>query len=237
MVKGMPLQLKVFVNQPSGDDFVALFLERAPKSFPYIMVKDQKDADIVVFTGGSDVQPILYGEAPLIVTHFNPARDQADIKSFRMAQKMGQFKIGICRGGQFLNVMNGGKLWQDVDMHCRTHILTDAFTGKKWAVSSTHHQMFRPAAGALIVATARESTQKVCDGQTWEIKNDGSNMDNYFKTDFEVLFYPETRTLCFQPHPEYDIPITTAFYFHDVLARCFHFEDTHEDHLTQRKEA
>jgi hypothetical protein len=37
--------------------------------------------------------------------------------------------------------------------------------------------------------------------------------------DVEVVYYPDTRCLCFQPHPEYGNEICTKFFFR-VLTRA-----------------
>jgi hypothetical protein len=71
-----------------------------------------EEADLVVFGGGSDIEPLLYGESnenahPTV--HFNPERDAADIKVYLQARNQGTPMMGVCRGAQFLHVMNGGK--------------------------------------------------------------------------------------------------------------------------------
>ncbi len=177
-----------------------------------------EEADIICFVGGADVNPLLYGEEPLDCTEFSVSRDAFDLGGWRFSQN--KLKVGICRGGQFLNVMNGGKLWQNVDNHCGVHHLTDRFTGEKFAVSSTHHQQFRPGQKAVVVATARETTFKHSEGHRWKLKDNGQVSDEFFKIDHEVLWYPETKSLCFQPHPEYADPISTAVYFNKVLWNC-----------------
>lgn len=178
-----------------------------------------EEADAVFFVGGSDVNPALYGEEALKGTGFHIPTDNRDLTGWRMSA--GKMRIGICRGGQFLNVMNGGKLWQDVDGHCGSHDLVDKFTGQVVRVSSTHHQQFRPAMNGITIATARETTKKVTANQTWSLKNDHTPMDDYFKIDHEVVWYPSTRSLCFQPHPEYLSPEGTEPYFRSVLNKCW----------------
>jgi len=66
----------------------------------------------VVFTGGADVSPFMYGEKKLSVTCNDEHRDEQEKLFFERYTKVP--KVGICRGGQFLNVMNGGKMWQHV---------------------------------------------------------------------------------------------------------------------------
>lgn len=191
----------------------------------FVRAKSIEDADAVFFVGGADVNPLLYGEEPHRTTHYDNRRDIEDMYAWRMAKD--KLKVGVCRGGQFLNVMNGGKLWQDVDNHTSTHELTDQFTGQKFMVSSTHHQQFRPAMNGIVVATARQTTRKAAAGQTWTYAKNDTPMDNYFAIDHEVVWYPETQSLCFQPHPEYTLPMTCSMYFLSVLKKCIANEYVH----------
>lgn len=56
-----------------------------------------EEADIVVFTGGEDVDPSLYGCAKHSTTHSNLKRDLEEKTIFEKI-KPHQFCIGICRG-------------------------------------------------------------------------------------------------------------------------------------------
>lgn len=206
------MQPKTFWVSSGNPEYVELMTKAGFKQTSSLVV-----ADIVVFTGGSDVDPMLYGEERLPTTGFSLARDKEDTVVWRCAKD--KIKVGICRGGQFLNVMNGGKLWQHVNRHTQDHVLTDEFTGRTVNVSSTHHQMFRPARGAIVIATARETTLKIADKQRWSLKDDGSKIDDYFKKDFEVVYYPRTKSLCFQPHPEFREHLECRDYFYSVLRR------------------
>ncbi len=93
-----------------------------------------KKADVIVFTGGSDILPSLYGEKNHS-SGCNPQRDQICLWLWRKMQ--GRKFIGICRGAQFLSAMLGGKLMQDIRGHSDFgRHLTD--TGM--AINSLHHQ-------------------------------------------------------------------------------------------------
>ena len=80
------------------------------------LVDDITTADIVVFTGGEDVDPSLYNAEKHPKTYSNLARDLYEKEMFEKI-KPHQLVIGICRGSQFLCVMNGGKLIQHVNGH------------------------------------------------------------------------------------------------------------------------
>lgn len=150
--------------------------------------------DLVCFTGGADVTPSFYGQKPISQTHSDLERDKYEKELFEGFNGKTPM-VGICRGGQFLNVMCGGGLWQDVDGHTvhGGHMATDVATGYKFQVSSTHHQMMRESADGLILTESSESNYLTDDSGTY------SAMD----CDTEVVLYPKQKVLCFQPHPEF----------------------------------
>lgn len=105
-----------------------------------------EEADIVLFTGGEDVDPSLYGCEKHPTTHSNIQRDLEEKAVFEKVRK-DQLCIGICRGSQFLCVMNGGKLIQNVSRHgiFGTHeIIAPRNSGDRYDITSTHHQMQYP---------------------------------------------------------------------------------------------
>src|SRR5690606_17623115 len=81
-----------------------------------IHVENMEEADIVLFTGGEDVSPSLYGEEN-VLSFSNPDRDIYEKAMFEEACKNNKNIIGICRGSQLLTALNGGKLIQDVTNH------------------------------------------------------------------------------------------------------------------------
>lgn len=104
---------------------------------------DIKDADIVMFTGGEDVDPSIYRCKRHPRTWSNIERDEEEKKIFDTINP-NQLVIGICRGSQLMCALNGGILVQDVRGHAigRTHPITN---GKEvYEITSTHHQMQYP---------------------------------------------------------------------------------------------
>ena len=81
--------------------------------------------DGIVLTGGSDIDPALYGqvagpETVGVVGH----RDRAELALVRAADRRGLPLFGICRGMQLLNVARGGTLHQhlgDLGPHAGRH--------------------------------------------------------------------------------------------------------------------
>lgn len=168
-------------------------------SLGFVASNNLNDAHLVVFTGGEDVTPGIYGDAPHKYTGNNVYRDQQEARIFEQAAENGTPMVGICRGGQFLNVMSGGRMYQHVTNHAigGLHLITDTRTGETVYVTSTHHQMFMPSPEALVVATAHlGGTREWYDQEIF--RKDTS------EEDIEVVYYKNTKCLCFQPHPEFN---------------------------------
>lgn len=178
------------------------------------IVRSLDDAEVLCLTGGADIDPNLYGEAPMAGTYFNRSRDDFEVRCFERAQELGLFIFGICRGGQLANVLSGGKLWQHIEGHPYEHTIQDVETGQSIISSSIHHQMFRPAPDAVIVATCNHATFKVAEHDRWQSTTDGSN------DDVEVCWYPKTRSLCIQGHPEVGPDAFTDYSF-ELMERYY----------------
>ncbi len=72
-------------------------------------------ADGLVFSGGPDIDPALYGEALSEATFgVQPERDAAELELLRTALADDTPVLGICRGMELLNVAHGGTLAQDL---------------------------------------------------------------------------------------------------------------------------
>jgi len=171
-------------------------------------------AELVVFTGGEDVTPKLYGDAAHPTTFSCAARDMVETSVYEIARDKGVPMVGICRGAQFLNVKNGGRMYQHVDKHCGSHDITDLTTGEVVYVTSTHHQMMMPTPDAVLVATSTlGGFREWYDGQVAR--------RDFSKEDIEVVYYPATTSLCCQFHPEMYLGEMTNMqeYFRSLLSR------------------
>jgi GMP synthase-like glutamine amidotransferase len=167
----------------------------------YDHTPNHEEADIIVFTGGEDVTPFLYGERPLKETYNNFLRDRDEVLLFKQLDPQ-KPKVGICRGGQFLNVMSGGRLFQHVTNHAinGTHVMRVMGEDTTLEVTSTHHQMMRVSADAQILACAQLAMAKYADN--YEVRYNNLNRKEQWD-DVEVAYYWQTNSLCYQPHPEY----------------------------------
>lgn len=198
-----------------GDSMIAAMF----RAHGWEIVSHMKDADLVQFTGGEDVSPYLYGEEKHPYTYNSQYRDRMETVEFERAKDRGKPMAGICRGGQFLNVMSGGRMYQHVGKHTQDHLITDLLSNSQIIATSTHHQMMRPSSDGLLVAFASQSgfKQSMEDDKVIEVDE---------PLDTEVVFYPHTKALCFQPHPEY-VSKTSSLsqYYFQLLDRFFGEED------------
>jgi len=160
-------------------------------------------ADLIQFTGGADVDPILYGEEPHPFTMVDVRRDVREKDIFNLMKSVP--KAGVCRGGQFLNVMNGGRMYQHVDKHCSSHTVRVKKYGTVLC-TSTHHQMMRPSDEGELIGYTDIAKLKECmrGGRKRAVE------DN---VDAEILWYSKTKSLCFQPHPEYGCDACKDLFF------------------------
>lgn len=148
--------------------------------------------DGVIFSGGHDINPLLYNEQPTEkLGDLSPIRDAFEFEAYKIAEKLGKSILGICRGNQLFNVFNGGTLFQDNSYsnskikHMNSSnpempvhdiiIKEDSFLYKalrktQIRVNSFHHQSIKDVApGFKIAATALdgiiESIEKDCKNQ------------------------------------------------------------------------
>jgi putative glutamine amidotransferase len=71
--------------------------------------------DGILLSGGVDVDPALYGQAPHAkLGRVNRRRDDFELELTREALRRDQPILAICRGHQVLNVATGGTLVQDI---------------------------------------------------------------------------------------------------------------------------
>jgi putative glutamine amidotransferase len=159
-----------------------------------------KDADVVVFGGGADIDPATYNEERSKGTYTNATREAGEKRDFHEALKRGIKMVGICRGHQFLVAMAGGKLIQDVTNH-HGHHATTTYDGLEINCNSIHHQMVNPyEMNPKKYKILAWSTQKLSDYYLG-----GANKRILLPLQFkeiESIYLPEINALGFQYHPE-----------------------------------
>lgn len=79
--------------------------------------------DGYLFTGGPDINPLLYHEEMNNQCgDLCPSRDHLENLLFQDVYQMDKPILGICRGLQFINVMCGGTLYQDLPTERKSEI-------------------------------------------------------------------------------------------------------------------
>lgn len=159
--------------------------------------------DVIVFTGGHDVSPSLYGQTEHPQTHSFWERDEQEREVFYTAAMQGIPMVGICRGSQFLNVMNGGTLIQHQTEHAGSPHMMYTRT-EMLEVTSTHHQMAVLPDEAELIGWAYE-----CKDESW--------------VEPEVWWFASTRCLCVQYHPEYMTEDSRGWEFFQELLNKYIF--------------
>lgn len=158
-------------------------------------------ADIVMFTGGKDINPFLYDNVKYKTTDTDLIRDEKEIAAFSVAHALDKPMLGICRGAQLLTVLSGGKLIQ----HVIGHILpqgsyhpVELNNGSIINMNTFHHQMMYPFEmdenKYEIIGWSQEKRSHF-----YEIL--GSKKFSVEKEP-EIVYYSETNCLCIQGHPE-----------------------------------
>lgn len=134
--------------------------------------------DGLLFTGGPDPHPALFGEDPQpLCGPIDCRRDAAELFLFEEARREEKPVLGICRGIQIINVALGGTLWQDIPgvfpgavqhmqqppyetplhrIELDPGSLLEKISGSELLVNSIHHQAIR-ALGEDLSAVARTS--------------------------------------------------------------------------------
>ena len=204
-------------------DYIQMFVDNG-----WIGVDNVEDADLVQFCGGADVNPALYGEDQHYTTNFSEERDTYETVLYKLALLEKCAIAGICRGAQFVHVMNEGKLYQNVNNHAitnghRAYIEVSRLVSlapKGVQVSSTHHQMIRKSVGEVILS-ACEATRKETGKGTFEGHS----------PDIEAVFHEKSRSLCYQPHPEFFSKDhgCQRLYFDLIETLLFPYEEEEED--------
>jgi gamma-glutamyl-gamma-aminobutyrate hydrolase PuuD len=169
------------------------------------IVSRMEDADLVVFPGGADVNPKLYGEQCHKWTRFDDHLDERDKKEFDRAKALGKKMVGICRGAQFLCVMAGGKLVQHQSNMKEFHPIY-TYDGEVIKVSSEHHQAMYPW------VLDKKKFEVLGWSTGLSLYHEGSDQKELvignvpFDMEVEVAFFPEIQALGIQAHPEWQYP-------------------------------
>lgn len=173
-------------------------------------------ADLVVFTGGEDINPALYNQLPNSRTSKpNRARDIYETALFRAASKRNTPMLGICRGAQLLCALSGNSLYQHVNNHvyAKPHdiklfaplLLNNQKMIETIHIPGDHHQMMRiDRDDTEVLGTAinlnypRAKVASIVYGSDGEFALSSDRIE-----EVEIAYFRNTRALGIQAHPEW----------------------------------
>lgn len=162
------------------------------------------EADLVVFIGGVDVDPSLYNQERIAQTQEpNEARDIREMDVYDQCIKLRIPMFGICRGAQFLHVMNGGSLWQHVEGHAgKDHLIYDIGEEVTVMATSLHHQMLAINNDIDVVAVCTEQISRKFHASDMVIDLDKEGVNTDAEIEIEAGIYWGSRCFFVQGHPE-----------------------------------
>lgn len=172
-----------------------------------------RSADALLLTGGGDMDPAIFGEAPdRDLGSVDPERDAFELALYAAFREAGKPVLGVCRGCQVINVAHGGRLHQHLPSVEGTHQhdqrdyrgfpshpielvagsrLATAYGATRATTNSYHHQSISQV-GAGLTAVA-----KAGDGVVEAVEStDGPLV-------VAVQWHPE---MMFRTHPEHIAP-------------------------------
>ncbi len=191
-----------FTKDDLGHDILLIEL-----SFQKNNTEDINKCDGFVLTGGIDVETSLYGGTKDYAhkpAEFLPQRDEFEKLIYQYSQKQALPVLGICRGLQYINIMEGGKVFEDIgeasnlvhkkDTYDKAHgvniqkdTLLYTITGMdQGLINSAHHQAVKPdnLGDNLMVSAYSDTPDQIIEGLEFKDKTGKGFM------------------LCVQWHPE-----------------------------------
>jgi gamma-glutamyl-gamma-aminobutyrate hydrolase PuuD len=179
-----------------------------------------ENISLVVFTGGADISPSLYGHRPCALTFCSPKRDVYELLAYRRAFRNKLPIAGICRGAQFLCAMAGGTLFQHVDGHANGGHTMRTWDGREVHVTSTHHQMQNPPGNAQVLAWSDPRRSNVF------LADNGDEVEPP-EYEYECVHYPNINAVGMQYHPEMMGEKTVGFRLAEELVDQFLFNNSY----------
>lgn len=155
-----------------------------------------EQADLVLFTGGEDIDPKMYGEPKGVNTYSNPKRDLEEKEIYNKAIFNNIKILGICRGAQLVCVLNNGRLVQHQMNPEYIHEIETENYGKL-KITSTHHQAAYPYNLPKFRYKILAWTKGISD-----IHLDGNGNELSPEKECEIVYYPSSNCLGIQGHPE-----------------------------------
>ena len=198
-----------FHKRDLGDE-----IELVSLSFDQFDLPKLATIDGILLTGGVDIYPGYYTDFvpyPNAPEHFQHQRDFFESLVYQYAKRMKLPILGICRGQQLINILEGGKLIQDLGISGNKkhrgdgkdkeheikilegsylHQITQQLSGK---VNSAHHQNIDPEhIGTNLIPVAWSEEDQVIEAIEYHDKTDAGYM-------LAIQFHPERMSAAFSP--------------------------------------
>lgn len=183
-------------------------------------VKSIKGADIAIMSGTSELDPAVYNQTPIQGLTFN--QNATEFYDWFWNNTEGMIRVGLGTASHYLNVKSGGGVIQQVNNHMSDHLLEiEGQPGRKLWVSSRHKAQMTPGPKAQVIGFVSEgkflATEKQTETMKWQ-RGDNSVHHTMFSKDYEILWYPETQCLCWQPVFLKSVTVPTQYaLFFEVL--------------------
>lgn len=135
--------------------------------------KVMEDLDLLIMTGGEDVNPSRYSEKPTLAFGWNDKRDDAEFSIYNSYMRFSRANVlGVCRGMQLMNVAKGGTLYQDLSpSHSHNHPISSVVSESPFSylkyVNSLHHQGLRSLGGDYAKVLAVEPISGIPEIISW----------------------------------------------------------------------
>lgn len=221
---------KSISNKPQQLDALKVFVVGMSTSyanwFPRILVNTMEEANVVLFTGGEDINPELYGEQEAYQTYFSPGRDAREVEAYKKALSLGKNMWGTCRGLQLFCAMNGGKLVQHLS-HGGQHKI-ELNDGGSLIVNSLHHQLCYPwnlpSDEYELIGWANELSPMHLGGDSGPMDFPKHAFKDNRIMEPEILFFPKTKCLGVQFHPEMMDDPTVLDYLFNLMKQKFNIK-------------
>jgi len=173
--------------------------------------------DAVVFWGGTDIAPTLYGH------DFHPysqatrqglsSRDNFEWNAMKYCKVNNIPMIGVCRGAQMLCAFAGGYLIQHAAGHGSNHRMV-THTGVVMNTTSCHHQMMYPFnIPHEMLAWSSDKMSTIYEGEAGEDISDRM----VGRPEPEIVYFPTIRGLAIQGHPEWAVDTPFSAYCNDLI--------------------
>lgn len=163
----------------------------------------------VLFTGGGDIDPKLYGEQLHPKTEIDdPRRDEFELYFLKKTLADKKPYLGICRGCQMLAVASGGSLYQHVPdiAPSEHHGVSEGGTYDDLLASTNGHEIV-VTPGTRAFDFIQKEKIAVNSGHHQSVNNPGTNLVVSGKSEagiVEILEHTDKTYFCFglQSHPE-----------------------------------